>query len=80
MISKESLEEFKKIYKKEFGEEISDQEAFERATNLLNLYRILYKPDREIKEWDTPFCTVSFCKMLNSPYFMKKNKKTRHEK
>ena len=50
MISKESLEEFKKIYKKEFGEEISDQEAFERATNLLNLYRILYKPDREIKE------------------------------
>jgi len=44
MISKESLGEFKKIYKEEFGEEISDQEALEQATKLLRLVEIVYKP------------------------------------
>jgi hypothetical protein len=44
MISKEALEEFKRIYKKKFGEDISDQDALEEATNLLNLYKAVYLP------------------------------------
>ena len=44
MISKESLEEFKKIYKKRFGENLSDQVALEKATKLLNLVKTVYRP------------------------------------
>lgn len=44
MISQEALEEFKKIYKKEFGEDISDKDALNEATNLLNLYKTVYLP------------------------------------
>lgn len=44
MISKESLEEFKRIYRKQFGKEISDQDALEFATKLLRLMEIVYKP------------------------------------
>lgn len=44
MISKEALEEYKRIYKKEFGKEISDAEALEQATKLFRLMEIVYKP------------------------------------
>ena len=45
MISKESLEKFKELYKKEFGDELSDQVALDKATRLVNLYRAVYAPD-----------------------------------
>ena len=44
MISREALGEYKKIYKKQFGKNISDAEALEQATKLLNLMKIVYKP------------------------------------
>jgi hypothetical protein len=44
MISKEALKEFKRIYKKKFGEDISDKDALDEATNLLNLYKAVYLP------------------------------------
>ena len=44
MISKEELKEFKKIYKKRFGENLSDQVALEKATKLLNLVKAVYQP------------------------------------
>ncbi len=44
MISKESLEKFKRLYKEQFKEELSDDEALRRATRLLNLYRAIYLP------------------------------------
>ena len=44
MISKESLEELKTIWKKEFNEEISDEKALESATSLLTLMAAIYKP------------------------------------
>ena len=44
MISKEKLKEFKKIYKKRFDENLSDQAALEKATKLLNLVKAIYKP------------------------------------
>ncbi len=44
MISQEALKEYKEIYKKEFGKDISDAEALEQATRLLRLIEIIYKP------------------------------------
>ena len=44
MISKESLEEFKRIYKKKFNKDLSDPEALDKATSVLNLVRAVYKP------------------------------------
>jgi len=41
--SKESINEFKEIYKKEYGKELSDQEAYESATNLMGFVKILYE-------------------------------------
>jgi len=42
MISRKSLEKFKKLYKERFKEELSDDEALRKATKLLNLYRAVY--------------------------------------
>ena len=42
MLPTEAIEEFKQIYKKEFGIEISDEESLRRASNLVNLYRAVY--------------------------------------
>jgi len=42
-LSKERIEEFKAIFKKEYGKELSDQEAYESATNLMNFAEVLYE-------------------------------------
>ncbi len=44
MISKKALEEFKKIYKAEFGEELSASEAMEKSTRFLNLMKVIMRP------------------------------------
>jgi hypothetical protein len=41
-----TLEQFKKIYQEEFNEELSDQEAFERFSRLVNVLRIICFPER----------------------------------
>ena len=38
MLSETALQEFKKIYVEEFGEEISDEKATELGINLLSLF------------------------------------------
>jgi hypothetical protein len=43
-LSKEAIEEFKEIYRKECGEEISDQEAYEKGSRSIELFKIIYKP------------------------------------
>lgn len=43
--SKEAIKEFKQIYKKEFGKEISDQEAYEQGSRLVNFFKLLYEID-----------------------------------
>lgn len=43
-LSKESIEEFRVIYAKEFGKIITEEEALEMATRLVNLYQIIYRP------------------------------------
>jgi flagellin-specific chaperone FliS len=40
-LSKEAIEEFKGIYKKEFGKTISDEKAQELGQNLLSLFKII---------------------------------------
>lgn len=49
MISKEALEEFKKIYKKEYGKGISNEKAISLDTNLLIMMNAVYRPIK--KEW-----------------------------
>ena len=49
MISQTALQEFKKIWAEEFGEEISDEQATELGINLLTLFNYIYRPIK--KEW-----------------------------
>jgi len=44
MISEIALQEFKKIWLEEFGEEISDEKATELGINLLTLFDTIYRP------------------------------------
>lgn len=52
--SKKAIEEFKEIYRKEFGEEISDAQAEEMGENLIELFKIIYRPlpDSDTKKVD----------------------------
>lgn len=45
MLSREALDEFKKLYKRHYSIELSDEEASFRAYNLVNLYKAVYGPD-----------------------------------
>ena len=47
MISKEQLEKFKKLYKKYFKKDISDQEALGQGIRLVRLMELIYKPMTE---------------------------------
>lgn len=49
MISDAALKEFKEIWLKEFGLEISDSEATDEAVNLLTVFNAVYRPIKE--EW-----------------------------
>jgi hypothetical protein len=49
MVSEKALQEFKKIWQEEFGEDISDEKALEEATALLTMFDAIYRPIR--KEW-----------------------------
>ena len=42
MLPKEAIKEFKRIYAKNYGVELSDKEATERANNLVALYNAVY--------------------------------------
>ncbi len=46
-LDKSAIKEFKKNYEKKFGQKISDQRALKLATNLINLYKAIYKSDRK---------------------------------
>jgi hypothetical protein len=49
MLSKQALQDFKEIWKKERGEEISDERALVEAIALLTGFDAAYKPIK--KEW-----------------------------
>ncbi len=43
MLNQQDLDEFKKIWKIEFGEEIGDDVAEEQGQRLLNLFKEIYR-------------------------------------
>lgn len=45
MLPKKAIEKFKKIYKKSYGVELSDDEATDKANRLVNLYKAVYSDD-----------------------------------
>lgn len=49
MLSDKALQEFKKIWKEEFGEDISDEKAAEEGINILTMFGAIYRPIK--KEW-----------------------------
>jgi len=44
MLSKEDVEKFREIYKKQFNEELSYEDAYESATKLITLMKLVYRP------------------------------------
>ncbi len=57
MISNEGLKKFQELYGKYFGEEISCETAYQRATKLLRLVEIIYKPmtleeSEMVRQWE----------------------------
>lgn len=44
MLPQEAIDDFKKIWHKNFNEDISDEKATEEAMNLLNLFNVIYRP------------------------------------
>ena len=49
MLSETALQEFKELYKQDYGVELSDEAALELAINLLTFMNVIYKPIK--KEW-----------------------------
>lgn len=50
MLPDEAIKEFKKIYKRQYGIELSDEEASFRANNLIKLYQAVYTDHYPISE------------------------------
>lgn len=50
-LSKKSIQEFKDIFLKEYGKELTWAEAEESANNLVGLFSLLYKIDRRTEIW-----------------------------
>jgi len=44
MISEEAVKEFKEIWKKQYHQNIGEEEAVIMATRLLNLFKAIYRP------------------------------------
>ena len=49
MLSKESIEEYQKIMKEQYGEEVSFEEAREQGENLVRFVELLIEIDRKPK-------------------------------
>jgi hypothetical protein len=43
-LNQNAIDEFRAIYKKQFGEEISEDDAQEMGLRLLKLFQIIYRP------------------------------------
>ncbi len=50
MLPSEAIKKFKDLYKKKFGEDLSDEDASRHANNLVNLIKVVYKPIPQTKE------------------------------
>jgi len=43
MLSQKALREFKEIWKKKYSQDLSDSEALEKATKLIELFKAVYR-------------------------------------
>lgn len=43
-ITEKDVAKFKELYKKETGEDISDEEALDSVTSLVEMIKLIYKP------------------------------------
>jgi len=78
-ISKEALEDFKRIYEKEFKETITDAEALDRAQRVLTLFSIIIKPLPEKYIESEKICLRVAEKIMANPPFNIKPKYTYKE-
>ncbi len=53
MLSDKAIEEFKQLYKEQYGEELTDSVAAEAANRLLRLVDIVYRPIP--KDWEEKY-------------------------
>jgi len=44
MLSDEQIKKFQALYKEQFGEDISREEAYEQGAKLIRLFELIYKP------------------------------------
>jgi len=49
MLPKEAIKEFKRLYAKNYGTELSDKESTRRANNLITLFRVVYDNNNQVK-------------------------------
>lgn len=49
MLSRKALEDFKKIWRRQFGEDIPDEKATDEAISILTLFNAIYRPVK--KSW-----------------------------
>ena len=65
-VSKETIQEFREIYKRKEGKELSNKEALEIATNLLLVFDAIYRPilkkEKIIKDFKNGTATI--CKKV----------------
>lgn len=54
MLSKQAIYDFKKIFKEEYGVDLSDADASDQAHRLVELFRILMKGDRQVAGKEHP--------------------------
>ncbi len=52
MLPEKALKEFKEIYQKNFGKELSEKDALDKALKILNLYKAVYGPSRSSQRSD----------------------------
>lgn len=52
MISQKMIEEFKHIYKEEYGVDLTDSQASEIGNNLVGFFKVLIKVDQREKQKD----------------------------
>lgn len=80
MISRKSLEEYKEIYKKKFGENILDKEDLKQGTNFLTLMKLIYKqmpknkPNQSQKINESIDMSESLSARVESDYLIISNK------
>ena len=47
MLSNKAIEEYRQIYKKEFGTELALEDARESAENFMRIFQLVYRPMRK---------------------------------